>query len=172
MLLRQKLSGGGEAPEDQAAPKWTGWFSFLDSSLCQLKIPKIRILRESGTPDCSSSSTSLSCENGEPAIGQPVNGGEHVEQHVEGGDGDAGQPAAVLPSPDSPAACAEANTKWDKNIKIKTISTFGYLPGCSIWSHLCERTVSSPRWVSPNCFFFFNFNDRCFSQTLSILGRC
>ena len=59
-----------------------------------------------------------------------------------------------------------------KNIKFETISTFGYLPGCSIWSHLCERTVSSPRWVSPNCFFFFNFNDRCFSQTLSILGRC
>ena len=64
--------------------------------------------RETGTAECSSS-----CENGgsEHANGdasQSVNGG-HAGVDVV--DADGGQPAAVLPSPDSPAACAEAHTK-------------------------------------------------------------
>ena len=57
-------------------------------------------------------------DDGDPLDGRhsgngvdPVHGGHGV--HGESGDGDGGLPAAVLPSPDSPAACAEAHTKWD-----------------------------------------------------------
>ena len=73
--------------------------------------------RETGTAECSSS-----CENGgsEHANGdasQSVNGGHagHPGHPGHAGvdvvDADGGQPAAVLPSPDSPEACAEAHTK-------------------------------------------------------------
>ena len=55
-------------------------------------------------------------DDGDPVDGghsgngvDPVHGGHGV--HGESGDGDGGLPAAVLPSPDSPAACAEAHTK-------------------------------------------------------------
>ena len=81
--------------------------------------------RETGTAECLSLPTSLTHENGgiDHANGngsQTVNGGQldHGSQHGDGGhpgdgaDADGGQPAAVLPSPDSPAACAEAHTKW------------------------------------------------------------
>ena len=81
--------------------------------------------RETGTPECSSQPTPPSRENGKSELAngngsQTVNGGQpdHGSQHGDGGhpgdggDADGGQPAAVLPSPDSPAACAEAHTKW------------------------------------------------------------
>ena len=76
--------------------------------------------RETGTAECSSLPTPLSRENGksEHANGngsQTVNGSQpdHGDgsHSGDGADADGGQPAAVLPSPDSPAACAEAHTK-------------------------------------------------------------
>ena len=94
-----------------------------------ITIIKLITWRNTETPaECSNLRGSPSCVNGEsnhvdgddgdPLDGghsgdgvDPMHGGHGV--HGESGDGDGGLPAAVLPSPDSPAACAEAHTKWD-----------------------------------------------------------